>query len=391
MPRPKDGSAGKTRRPDADRSPAGASRSWKSGVGTRRSAKGRAQIVGSSRQGRRVKLGRGPAGRGDRFFWSVVGARDRWRERARTGSGSWAGRLLAALSRACSRPLLSIAKNDVLAVMLLASVLLHVVVLGLFWGFRLLGGTSPRAPRLVSHEFFIDLGPPPQPVGPSIRLPTLKPPPGMAAVRTDPAPGKPINVLTVPVPSAMPGLLSGGDDIKSRMLGLGGSRDGMGGLGKGPFGSGTGPRSFSLGGGTVKASAIIVLLDASGSMQSDQKMERAREKMRDMTRRAGVRVMAEIEVPNCAFHQIAGPGADIGSPADAAYAMSAAMRRYPFADAIYFFSDFQDTVAPEAVEQLRLIATECDPKVAVYLHTLEQEPDRALVALCRATGGQVLR
>jgi hypothetical protein len=275
--------------------------------------------------------------------------------------------------------------------MLAASVLLHVMILGLFWGIRLVNGVPPRAAKLVSRELFVDVGPPLKPIAPPVRLPVLKPPSGMAAVRADPSPGNPINALTAPVLTVTPGLLTGGDDLKSRMLGLGGSRDGIGGLGKGLAGSGTGARSFSLGGGTVKASAIIVLLDASGSMQEDRKLERAREKIRDLTKRAGIRVMAEIEVPNCAFTQIAEPGADPQSPLDAAYAMSAAMRRYPFADAIYFFSDFQDTVVAAAVEQLRLIALECEPKVGIYLHTLEQTPDASLVALCHATGGQVLK
>lgn len=275
--------------------------------------------------------------------------------------------------------------------MLVASVLLHVVILGLFWGIRLVSGVSSRAPKLVSHEFLIDLGPPPQPVAPQVRLPHLKPPADMAPSKFDPPAGRPINVLATAAPTAMPGVPSGCEDLRSRMLGLNGALDGLGGLGKGLAGRGAGARSFSLGGGTVKASAIIILLDASGSMESDGKLERARDKMRGLTKQAGIRVMAEIEVPNCEFSQIAAPGADPQSPVDAAYAMSAAMRRFPFADAIYFFSDFQDTVVPAAVEQLRSIAMECEPKVAVYLHTLEQTPDGSLGALCRATGGQVLK
>lgn len=329
--------------------------------------------------------------RGDKIFWLVVRGGDRWRDRARKGSGARAGTLGAIFRHACSPFLRAFTKNDTLMVMLAASVLLHVVILGLFWGIRLVGGASSRAAKLVSRELLVDVGPPLKPIAPSVRLPVLKPPSGMAAVRMDPSPGMPINVLTTAVPATDPGLLSGGADLRSRMLGLGGTRDGIGGLGKGLVGSGTGARSFSLGGGTVKASAIIVLLDASGSMQEDRKLERAREKMRDLTKQARIRVMAEIEVPNCAFDQIAEPGADPQSPLDAAYAMSAAMRRFPFADAIYFFSDFQDTVVPAVVEQLRLMATGCEPKVAVYLHTLEQTPDSSLVELCRATGGQILK
>lgn len=266
--------------------------------------------------------------------------------------------------------------------MLAASVGLHVVIFGAFWGIRLLEGAVSR-PSLTSREFLIDLGPPLKPVPGQVRLPNLKPPSGPTSPTFDPPAGKPINAITTTAPGALLGLPSGGEDLKSRMPGLGG-------LGK-SLGGGPKPRSFSLGGGRVSASAIIVLLDASGSMQEDQKLERAREKIRQLTKGAGIRVMAEIEVPNCAFTEIAAPGADPQSPSDAAYAMSAAMRRYPFADAIYFFSDFQDEVNPAAVEQLRQIAMGADPKVAVYLHTLEQRPDAALVSLCRATGGQVLK
>lgn len=274
-------------------------------------------------------------------------------------------------------------KNQVLIVMLGASALLHVMILGTFWGIRLIGGMASRPANLVSREFLIDLGPPLKPVAPVVKLPDLKPPGGPPATQLNIPAGKPLNILTTTTPGAMPALPSGGDDLRSRMPGLGG-------LGKGLAGM-PAPKSFSLGGGRIRASAIIVLLDASGSMQSDEKLSRAREKVRQLTKQAGIRVMAEIEVPNCAFVQIAEPGADPMSPSDAAYAMSAAMRRYPFADAIYFFSDFQDTVDPLAADQLRQIATGADPKVAVYLHTLEQRPDPALVALCRATGGQVLK
>ncbi|HPA21177.1 MAG TPA: hypothetical protein PLU30_25770 [Verrucomicrobiae bacterium] len=269
-------------------------------------------------------------------------------------------------------------------VMLVGSVLLHVVALGLFWGIRLVSGNAPRKAHLVSREILIDVGPPLKPVAPPVRLPQLRPLSEPAMSKFEPPAGKPINVLATTAPTAMAGVPSGGEDLKSRMLGLGG-------VGKGLVGGGTGARSFSLGGGTVRANAIIVLLDASGSMQENRKLERAREKIRELAKGVGIRVMAEIEVPNCEFHRIAEPGADPQSPLDAAYAMSAAMRRFAFADAIYFFSDFQDTVSPEAVDHLRLIATECEPKVRVYLHTLEQTPDVSLVALCRATGGQILK
>lgn len=331
------------------------------GAGARRL---RRRLVGTGGGAKRVRRRRGGAGAsGDDFLPGEAGGL--WRS-------FWRG----------------FGRNDVLMVMLAVSLLLHVGVLGLFWGIRLISGGEARKANLASQEFLIDLSASLQPTPPPIELPRLKPPPGPVLSQIDPAMGAPINVLTVNVPSMGLGLPSAGADLQSRMLGSGGLRDSLGG---GLLGRGAGARTFSLGGGTVRASAIIVMLDASGSMQADRKMDRAREKMRDLARRAGVRVVAEIEVPNCAFVQIAEPGAGLDSPIDAAYAMSAAMRKFPAADAIYFFSDFQDMVNPAVVEQLRLMAMEMEPHVAVYLHTLEEKPDPALDDLCRATGGQILK
>lgn len=281
--------------------------------------------------------------------------------------------------------------SRVLYAMVAASIVLHAMIFAVVCGLRLGQDGGPRAAGLVSEEVLIDLVPARPSLAVPLRRQQLPPPPAPAVPKFQPPAGNPINVLTAPVADVLHGLPSGGQDLKAVMLGLGGARDGFGGVGAARLGIGTNPRSFALGGGTVRASALIVLLDASGSMQEDNKMERARKKILDLSKQTGIRVMAQIEVPNCAFVQIAEPGANPELPTDAAYAMSAAMRRFPFADAIYFFSDFQDLVAPTTVEQLRLIATEIEPKVRVYLHTLEQNPDEALAGLCRATGGQILK
>ncbi len=273
-------------------------------------------------------------------------------------------------------------RPTVLAWVLLVSVLLHGGAFVVARGWVVVAPMAERLRNLASQELLIEAG---IETAPEMKSSLPDPASGGAGPRMaelPPAAPLDVNVIASSATARTASPLLSGSDFRLP----GGGVKGLG-FGAGPGGLGTG-RGFSIGGRRVEANVIFVVLDASGSMKADAKLDRARAGIRRLAQRGGVRIAGEAEVEGCAFRAVS-PGGG-GGYGEAGAVFLEALAREKTIDAIYFFSDFQDPVDAASTEAIREAATRRFPKVRIYLHALEANVREALSDLVRATGGDIL-
>ena len=127
-----------------------------------------------------------------------------------------------------------------------------------------------------------------------------------------------------------------------------------------------------IGGEPVRSRDIIVLKDTSGSMGSKTHISDA---MEANFRASGMELdSAEIDTGGVTSTLVQG--------------LRESLQRNPDADAVYYFSDFNDGTDPTQFEELRKVLEENDLKL--FLGTVEEEPDPLVIALADSSGGKLI-
>jgi hypothetical protein len=138
-------------------------------------------------------------------------------------------------------------------------------------------------------------------------------------------------------------------------------------------------------GHALTARNIVLIVDKSNSMAGT---EGTIQQLRERLERAGISIRAEEKSEGFGFGVASQGAAD-----NALHHLEAVLQQNPSADAIYLFSDFDphsnDSTDEAGYRRLRELLQQGHRRL--YLGTVRMEPDPALLAIAKQSGGDLIR